>query len=379
MPWQECTTMSIRREFVWLAEQPQSNVRELCRRYGISAKTAYKWLNRHRAQGDVGLEDRSRRPLNSPARSSPALEAAVVQLHRRFPFWGARKLLSLLPADVGRPHHSTLDAILRRHGCQVRYHAETAEAPAIQRFEHPQPNALWQMDFKGHFHLADHRSPRCHPLTVLDDHSRFALCLEACEGERLELVRPRLIQVFRRYGLPQRVTADNGPPWGSNIAGGLSALEVWLMRLGIEVSHSRPHHPQTQGKLERFHQTLKRELLHRTFRDLGHCQQAMDDWRAQYNQQRPHEALGQQPPLSRYRPSLRSYPEHLPEIDYDPGDRVLKVGRIGQVRFNGRSLFVGGGLAGERVAIRPTATDGVFDVVFIRKTVRQIDLRQPKP
>lgn len=368
--------MSIRREFVLLAEQPQSNVRELCRRYGISPKTAYKWLNRHREHGEAGLQERSRRPLHSPGRSDPQLEQAVVQLHQRFPYWGARKLRSLLPAEFARPHHSTIEAILRRQGCQVRYHADAAPAPAIQRFEHSQPNALWQMDFKGHFHLADRRSPRCHPLTVLDDHSRFALCLAACDGERLECVRPRLIQVFRRYGLPQRVTADNGPPWGSNIAGGLSALEVWLLRLGIEVSHSRPHHPQTQGKLERFHQTLKRELLQRTFSDLQHCQQVMDRWREQYNQQRPHEALDQRPPITRYQPSLRGYPEQLPEIEYEPGDQVLKVGRIGQVSFRGKSLFVGGGLHGERVAIRPTAVDGVYEVVFIHRTIRQVDLRQ---
>lgn len=368
--------MSIRREFVRLAEQPQSNVRELCRRYGISPKTAYKWLKRHREDGEAGLQDRSRRPLHSPGRSAPILEQAVVQLHQRFPYWGARKLRSLLPVEFERPHHSTLDAILRRHGCQVRYHAEEAEAPATHRFEHHQPNELWQMDFKGHFQLADGRGSRCHPLTLLDDHSRFALCLEACEGERLELVRPHLIQVFRRYGLPRRITADNGPPWGSNIAGGLSALEVWLMRLGIEVSHSRPHHPQTQGKLERFHQTLKREVLHRTFRDLAHCQQAMAHCREQYNHDRPHETLGQLPPITRYQPSLRSYPEQLPEPVYEPGDRVLKVGRVGQVSFQGRSLFVGGGLYGERVAIRPTAVDGVYDVVFLHKTLRQVDVRQ---
>jgi transposase InsO family protein len=375
MPWQECTTMSIRREFVLLAEQPQSNVRELCRRYGISPKTAYKWLLRYREQGDPGLEDLSRRPLHSPRRSSADLEQEVVRLHHQFPFWGARKLLPLLPDGLKRPHHSTIDAILHRHDCQVRYHAEEAQAPATRRFEHERPNELWQIDFKGHFHLSDRRSPRCHPLTVLDDHSRFALCLEGCEGERLELVRPKLIQVFRRYGLPRRITADNGPPWGSNIEGGLSTLEVWLMRLGIEVSHSRPHHPQTQGKLERLHQTLKREVLHRTFSDLGHCQQVLDHWRNQYNQLRPHEALGQLPPISRYQPSLRSYPEELPEIEYESGDRVFRVTGTGQIRLAGKSRFVGGGLLGERVAIRPSSVDGVYDVIFIHKTIRQIDLR----
>ena len=301
--------MLIRREFVLLAEQPQSNVRELCRRYGVSPKTAYKWLERFAEQGDEGLQDRSRRPLSSPRRSDCRLEEQVLELHQRFPYWGARKLRSLLPEDGERPHHSTIDAILRRHGCRVLYHANTTEPPAIKRFEHPYPNDLWQIDFKGHIHLSDARSSRCHPLTILDDHSRFALCLQACEGERLELVKPHLIDVFRRYGIPRRITADNGPPWGSNMAGGLSALEVWLMRLGIDVSHSRPHHPQTQGKLERFHQTLKRELLHRSFSDLNHCQREMERWREQYNHYRPHEALNQRPPIQCYQASRRSYPE----------------------------------------------------------------------
>lgn len=378
MPWQECTTMSNRREFVLLAEQPQSNVRELCRRFGISPKTGYKWLKRHRETGDDGLQDHSRRPAHSPGRSTPALEAAVLEVHRRYPFWGARKLRRLLPAGLEVPHHSTVDAILRRHGCQVRYHGDDAPAPATQRFEHEQPNELWQMDFKGHFHLADRSSERCHPLTLLDDHSRFALCLQACDNERGDTVQQHLIQVFRRYGLPLRITADNGPPWGSNIQGGLSALEVWLMRLGVRVSHSRPYHPQTQGKLERFHETLKREVLHHSFSSLAHCQQAMEHWRMQYNQLRPHEALGQQPPLSRYRPSLRSYPERLPEVVYEPGDRVLKVSRTGQIGFNGRSVFVGEGLYGEHVAVRPSQVEGVLDVIFIDKTVRQIDERSPR-
>jgi transposase InsO family protein len=377
MPWPERSTMSIRREFVLLAGQPQSNVRELCRRYGVSPRTGYKWLDRYREQGDAGLQDRSRRPLSSPARSDPKLEQAVVQLHHRYPYWGARKLRSLLQtADLDPPHHSTIDAILKRHDCRVLYHNEQAQPPANRRFEHPNPNDLWQIDFKGHIPLNDRRSSRCHPLTLLDDHSRFSLCLQACEGERLELVKPHLIEVFRQYGLPLRITADNGPPWGSNIAGGLSTLEVWLMRLGIEVSHSRPYHPQTQGKLERFHQTLKREVLHRSFSDLQHCQRVMSRWRDEYNHYRPHEALDQRPPIERYRPSPRSYPEQLPTIEYEPGDHVVKVRQTGQVYFKGLNVFVSGGLHGEKVAIRPTAEDGVYDVVFIHKTLRQIDLRQ---
>lgn len=137
----------------------------------------------------------------------------MVQLHHRYPYWGARKLRSLLlAADIALPHHSTTDTILKRHDCRVLYHSEQVQPPATHRFEPPNPNDLWQIDFKGHVPLHDRRSSRCHPLTLLDDHSCFSLCLQACEGERLELVKPHLIDVFRQYGLPLRITADNGPP-----------------------------------------------------------------------------------------------------------------------------------------------------------------------
>lgn len=376
MPWKECTPVSNRYEFVLLAEQPGANVRELCRRFEVSPKTAYKWLGRYREQGESGLLDQSRRPLSCPRSSSAGLESAVLQLHDTYPAWGSRKLRSLLEDDA-LPHHSTIDAILRRHGRHVRYGGDSGST-APSRFEHEAPNDLWQMDFKGHFPLFG-QGLRCHPLTLLDDHSRFALCLAACANERRQTVQQQLIRVFRRYGLPRRLTADNGPPWGSVRRGGISALEAWLMRLGIKVGHSRPHHPQTQGKLERFHQTLKRELLHDAhFRTLVQCQLGMDRWREQYNQQRPHQALGQKPPLSRYQSSPRAYPEKLLEVEYEPGERVLKVHSKGQIRLEGRMVFVSEGLAGERVAIRPSKEDGVLDIIFINKTVRQVDLRLPR-
>lgn len=368
--------MSSRYEFVLLAEQPQANVRELCRRFEVSPKTAYKWINRYRELGEAGLQDKSRRPLSCPGSSSDTLEKAVLELHDTYPAWGSRKLRSLLGEGV-LPHHSTIDAILRRHGRHLRYGADRGDK-ASSRFEHEAPNDLWQMDFKGHFPLFDQRH-RCHPLTLLDDHSRFALCLAACANERRQTVQQQLIKVFRRYGLPRRLSSDNGPPWGSTRRGGISALEVWLMRLGIKVGHSRPYHPQTQGKLERFHQTLKRELLHDAhFRTLLQCQTGMDRWRYQYNQQRPHQVLGQKPPLSRYQSSPRAYPEKLLEVEYEPGERVMKVRTKGQIRVNGRLVFVSEGLAGERVAIRPAKEDGVIDIVFINKTVRQVDFRLPE-
>jgi transposase InsO family protein len=366
--------MSSRLEFVMLALAPGANIRALCRSHGISPKTGYKLLARYKEFGTEGLQDRSRRPHSSPNRTCPELEAQVVALHDAYPCWGSSKLQALLPNGIGKPHHNTIAAILRRHGRHIVPNADRTER-APTRFEHEAPNLLWQMDFKGHFALTDQHAGRCHPLTVLDDHSRFALCLSACARETRDNVQTALIQTFRRYGLPQRITCDNGGPW--RIAGqdSISRLEAWLIRLGIRVSHSRPGHPQTQGKDERFHRTLKRELLDRTgFKSIPACQVAFDQWRDQYNLIRPHEALGQKPPGTRYAVSARAFPEQLPAIEYDDGDVVLRVRKSGQLQFKRRSFWLGEGLADELVAVRPTEADGVFKVYFCAWEVRSIDL-----
>lgn len=366
--------MSSRLEFVMLAMAPGANMRALCRAYGISPKTGYKILTRFKEFGVEGLRDRSRRPHSSPRNSSAELEAEVVALHVAYPCWGARKLQALLPAELDKPHPNTIAAILRRHGRRIVPNADIAE-PANKRFEHEAPNLLWQMDFKGHIALTGQRAGRCHPLTVLDDHSRFAITLTACSGETGDQVRAALTQAFHTYGLPQRITCDNGPPWGTSGHGTLSRLEVWLMRLGINVGHSRPFHPQTQGKDERFHRTLKRELLDRFgFNSIVACQSAFNGWRDQYNLIRPHEALGQRPPVSRYVASSRPFPAMLPPVEYDDGDEVRKVRRHGQLYFKGRDFFVGEGLTGEFVALRPTDEDGVFRIIFCHREISRLDL-----
>lgn len=379
MPWKECSSVSSRLEFVLLARAPGANIRQLCRAFGVSPKTGYKWLGRFDADGEAGLQDQSRRPLHSPGRSADELEQQVLLLHRTYPCWGSRKLRALLPEHLPRPHASTIDAILRRHHCRIEGASQSSQSASC-RFEHPAPNLLWQMDFKGHFPLTDARAGRCHPLTVLDDHSRYALCLHACANETTPTVQGALVKAFRQYGLPQRITADNGSPWGVRQAQGLSKLEVWLIRLGVQISHSRPYHPQTQGKDERFHRTLKLELIDRQgFQSLAQCQQAFDRWRERYNLIRPHQALDQQPPVTRYRASGRPYPENLPSVEYEPGEHLLKVRPKGQVTFRGRLVFIGEGLAGQYVAIRPGATDGVFDAYYCHHLVRQIDLHIGHP
>jgi len=377
MPWKESTLMSTRLEFVELARRPGANLSALCRAFGISRKTAYKWLDRFAEQGQAGLTDRSRRPHDSPGHSAGELEATILALHETYPCWGSRKLRALLPEGAVRPHHSTIDAILRRHGKQVLGAVRHQEA-ATSRFEHPAPNQLWQMDFKGHFPLTKRGGGRCHPLTILDDHSRFNLCLAACGNERGDTVKAAMEATFHRYGLPERITADNGSPWGVSRGQGFSALEIWLIRLGIRVSHSRPYHPQTQGKDERFHRTLKLELLDRQgFSSLAACQAAFDIWRSRYNLQRPHEALGQVPPVSRYQPSGRPFPSAIPALEYLPGDRVLKVRPNGSIRLGRRSpdFPVGKGLIGQYVAVRPGGADGVFKVYFCHAEIREIDMR----
>jgi transposase InsO family protein len=371
MPWQEKTTMSLRQEFVHLAHGDEANIRLLCRRFGISPKTGYKWLARVAAEGAAGLEERSRRPQHSPSQTSAAIEEQVLAVRARYPAWGARKLQIVL-ADTPvtpLPAVSTITAILHRYD-QIRPGGSRAQGP-FQRFVAPAPNALWQMDFKGHFAL---HASRCHPLTVLDDHSRFAVGVEACADERAPTVQARLQTIFTRYGLPERMLMDNGPPWGSATVGRWTALTVWLARLGIGISHGRPYHPQTQGKDERFHRTLDEEVLSRqVLLDLAHSQRAFDAWRDTYNLIRPHEALNMRPPARCYQPSPRPFPTTLPEIVYWPGDQVRKVQSPGVVSFHGRLVPVNDAFVGQPVAVRPAEADGIWEIYFCAEKIATLD------
>ena len=375
MPWKEVSTMSLRRELVSLATEEGANVREVCRRFEISPQTAYKWLRRYRQEGEAGLVDRSRRPWRTPLRTVAAVEAAVLGVRQCHPAWGGRKIRAWLlhRGCQGVPSPSTITAILHRNG-----HIDPAEASKHrpwQRFEHQAPNQLWQMDFKGHFPL---QVGRCHPLTVLDDHSRFAVGLEACGDQRGDTVRARLTTIFRRYGLPQRMLMDNGPPWGDDRDHPYTPLSVWLLRLGVSVSHGQPYHPQTQGKDERFHRTLVAEVLQgRQLQDLGHTQAVFDPWRDMYNFERPHEALGLLPPASRYQMSPRPFPETLPPLEYGPDDQVRKVQAGGEISFHGRFFQVGKAFRGLAVALRPTLDHGAWNVVFLTHTIAHIDLEVP--
>ena len=368
--------MDQREEFARLALAPGANKRELCRRFGISRSKAYKWLGRYASEGREGLADRSRRPRRSPTRTSAAVEAEILRIRAESNnAWGARKIAVVLGRDSEAvPAVSTITEVLRRHG---RLGQRACEHPGpYQRFERTEPNELWQMDFKGDF--ATGRG-RCYPLTVIDDHSRYSLGIEACGTQQDGSTRERLVAVFRRYGLPETLLMDNGSPWGDSGGGRFTAFSVWLVRLGVRVTHGRPYHPQTQGKDERFHRTLKAELLSgQHFADLMQCQLAFDRWRHVYNHERPHQGIGMAVPSDRYRPSGRAKPEALPPIEYGPDDIVRKADQDGDISFRTRRIRLGKPFRRQPIAVRPTTQDGVFSIHFCSQQIGTVDLRMTK-
>lgn len=379
MPWREASIVSERFEFVTLARQLQSgsvngiNMRQLCERFGISRKTAYKWLERSRSGSRDALENLSRRPHRMPRQSPPQIEAAALAVRDEHPAWGGRKIRVVLMRKglSSVPAASTITRMLERAG-RLKPDESLKHKP-WQRFEHEKPNDLWQMDFKGDFATAH---GRCYPLTAVDDHSRYSLVLEACGDQRRATVQSALTNAFRKYGLPHRILTDNGSPWGCDPERPWTAFAAWLIRLGVRICHGRPYHPQTQGKEERFHRTLQAEVLREPMQDRSECQRRFDRWREIYNHERPHQALGMDVPASRYRPSARAFPETLPSVEYAPDLKVRKVGGEGRLSVAGKNFRIGRAFAGEPVGLRQTNVDGVIEVYFCQQHVYTIDLRE---
>lgn len=298
------------------------------------------------------------------------------------PAWGPRKIAAVLSnrrilsaAEIPSP--STIGRILQRHG--LIDNAESRKHKPFTRFERERPNQLWQMDFKGYFPAGD---GFCHPLTVLDDHSRYNLCLQACSNERRGTVKQKLTAVFSNYGLPDSIMVDNGPPWGVPKSGFRhTKLSVWLMSLGIAVLNSRPLHPQTMGKEERFHRTLKEELLrYHDFRDLAHCQYEFDCFRTVYNLERPHESLGMQVPASRYCCSPRCFPGSKLEIEYPAGYDVRKVQDGGFINFKGKEFRISSSFKGYPVGLRENdnGAGNNYEIYFNGFKVAEIGLQAPE-
>jgi len=370
MPWKTVSLMSLRKEFVTLAETGVTSISELCRRFDISRKTGYKWLNRYRQEGAAGLRDRSRRPHRIVRRVSAAMEDEIVELRKRH--WGARKIRKRLQV-LGRgavPAASTITAVLHRHG--LIEPESSGGRKDWQRFERSAPNDLWQTDFKA---PVQSLGGQVQPLTVLDDHSRYSLCVRALESQQTAPVQDAFTETFSLYGLPNAMLMDNGSPWGGAERRPFTAFSVWLIRLNIRVIHSRPNHPQTLGKDERFHRTLGEELISQyQWRDATHLQAAFDKWREQYNFERPHDSLDLEVPASRYQPSLRTFPAHLPPIEYPDAFHVRKVQDDGSIFFRGRVFKVSKAFHRYPVGLRPTRIDGTFEVMFCQQRIATIDL-----
>lgn len=385
MPFIELSTMSQRIEFCMLASKSGSNMSDLCHRFNITRRTGYKWLQRYYEKGMSGLIDKSKRPDHFPNQTSAEIDQYVVGLRKSDPEWGAKKLHKILYThqELGIytystvPCKNTITKILKRNGLISPNRSKQSEG--FERFEYDYPNELWQMDYKGYFRLLNKEI--CHPLTITDDHSRYNICLDACKNQQEVTVKQALINVFRRYGLPYKILTDNGSPWGTtgnDSADGIrsySALEKWLIQLNIKLIHGRPYHPQTQGKEERFHRTLKQELIdYEQFRDHEHCQERFNKWREKYNCIRPHEAINFKTPAELYRPSNKYYPERIIPYEYNLTDIKRKVCDKGLISFKNKEIRVGKAFSKEYVALRESQLKNTFEIYFCNQLLRTITL-----
>jgi transposase InsO family protein len=385
MPFITKSTMSQRLEFCVLASKPESNISDLCSRFNITRRTGYKWLGRYKEKNATGLADRSKKPFHSPNRTLAEIEDYVIQKRISDPAWGSLKLHKLICNDKAKgiypyeivPCRSAINKILKRNG--MIDPALSKKSTPFERFEYDYPNELWQIDYKGYFKLLNRQS--CHPLTITDDHSRFNICLRACQDQKTETVQNELINVFRKYGMPFMILTDNGSPWGAsgetNTDGTkcITKLEKWFIQLNIKLIHGRPFHPQTQGKEERFHRTLKEELLNREqFRDYYHCQIKFDLWREKYNCIRPHEAIDLRTPAEIYVPSLIPYPEKLEVYEYNLSDKKRKVQGTGSIYFKNKHIYVGKAFIGDYVALRESQKNNMYEVYYCNQLLRTVPL-----
>ena len=365
MAWRTMDVREQRVRFVVAAQRREKSLSELCREFDISRPVGYEWLRRYEQDGIEGIAERSRRPQHSPRRKAAAIEQQVIALRRRYPDWGARKLRVLLAEQGVELARNTIHRILLRHAL-VR--PEDQHQPATQRFERSRPNELWQMDFKGPklWHQA------VGPLSVLDDHSRYLIALQAVGSTRSELVREQLETAFLRCGVPEQMLMDHGVPWWSaRSSGGMTELSLWLMRQGVELHWSRVRHPQTQGKVERFHGELQRALARRRVL-VPDVQAWLDEFRWEHNHLRPHEALGMERPANRWQPSERRYDPQPPRWEYPAGAKVLKVDSQGKLTLAGRNWQISGALAGEWVQVVKLGERR--QVYYCATLVREIDL-----
>lgn len=373
VPWKEKTVEAERAAFVLASQKREKSFSALCREYGISRPTGYKWLHRQAAGG--GLSDRSRAPISRPRQIPEAMETVIVEHRQKEPALGAVKIHRILENEgyTNIPCPSTINAVLKRNGC-ISLEASRAATP-YQRYEKEAPNMMWQADFKGHFQLGD--GSRCHPLAIIDDHSRYCLNADAKPDERREGTKTSFQSTFQRFGLPEVLLCDNGNPWGTSQSTGYTLFEVWLMDLGILPIHIRPLHPQTQGKTERFNRSFKDERLRFYIpADMQDAQRQRLEYQEFYNHFRPHHALGLDVPAQHYQPSPRPFPDAIVPWEHDQGAVLAKVKSTGFVTYRGQGYFLSEAFAGHVLEIVPSHTDGVLNLVYRDFRIARIDLKE---
>jgi putative transposase len=376
MPWMETSPMEERARFIADYQVALYTMIELCTRYGISRKTGYKWLARFAEAGRQGLQERSRAPHTCPHRIAEDVAALLCTARRQHPSWGPAKLLDWLRPryrDVTWPAVSTAGDLLARCGLvKGRRRRRHALHPGVVPATTTQPNDLWTADFKGHFRTRD--GVYCYPLTIADQHTRYLLACQGLLSTKGGGVRPVFERLFREYGLPQAIRTDNGVPFATTGIHGLSQLNVWWLRLGIQHQRILPAHPQQNGAHERMHKTLKGEAIRPPRSTLATQQRAFNAFRRLYNDERPHQALNGRTPASLYGPSRRAYPRALPPVEY-PGHFIVKrVTSGGTVRFKKRLVFIANPLQHHPIGFEEVA-DGLWSIYFCAVLLGRIDER----
>jgi transposase InsO family protein len=376
MPWKRTRPVDERLDFIAAHHSGLYSMSELCLRFGISRRIGYKWLHRYEAEGPPGLLARSHAPQHCPHKLSTEIEAVLLEAKCAHPSWGPRKILPYLARrrpDLVLPVASTAGELFRRNGlteCKRRRrgHRHPGASPLVAGA----PNEVWTADFKGQFKTGD--GLYCFPLTIADAYSRYLLACAARLSVKQIEAQPVFEALFREYGLPSAIRTDNGAPFATPAFCGLSKLSVWWIKLGIRHQRIEPGRPEQNGAHERMHRTLKAEATRPPERDQAAQQRRFNRFCAEYNQERPHEALGQQVPVSRYDVSSREMPERLPRPEYPGHFEIRRVSRAGTFRFQTRQLFLSDTLLEEDIGLEET-DDGIWSIYFFDVLLARLDER----
>ena len=373
MPFVKETVEMKREEFVQEAVTKQKSIAALCRKYGISRPTGYMWLNRY--MNNEGFHDKSKAPFHTINKTASEVEERIVQMRLKEPAVGAVKIKRMLEnaGEITIPCASTINAILKRNHMITQ--AASRAATPYKRFEKPSPNVMWQCDFKGNYQLGN--GVRCHPLSIIDDHSRYCLCADAKTDERYDGTAESFVRTFEANGLPDVLLCDNGNPWGSSQTNGITRFEIWLMELGILTIHIRAKHPQAQGKVERFNRSFKAErLVFHTPDNMAEAERQRQEYRHFYNNERPHHALNLDTPAQHYRSSEKQLPSVLAKWEYadDYDTRLIKSS--GYLTYKGQGYFFSEAFRNKTIAIYPSSVDGFVNLYYRQFRIGRIDLRE---